>query len=77
MGSLGFELPESWTAAARLRLEGLASGVPEVWVNNEPVAVTSTGSGWVVEVPAEVVAAMGERRLVMTLAQPAGERRWC
>ena len=72
-GSFGFELPESWAAAGlRLRLEGLASEVPEVWVNNELVAVTSTGSGWVVEVPAEVVAAMGERRLVVTVAQPAG-----
>ena len=72
-GSFGFELPESWAAAGlRLRLEGLASGVPEVWVNNELVAVTSTGSGWVVEVPAEVVKVMGERRLVVTVAQPAG-----
>ena len=73
-GSFGFELPESWAATGlRLRLEGLASGVPEVWVNNELVAVTSTGSGWVVEVPAEVVKVMGERRLVVTVAQPAGE----
>ena len=73
-GSFGFEFPESWAATGlRLRLEGLASGVPEVWVNNELVAVTSTESGWVVEVPAEVVAAMGERRLVVTVAQPPGE----
>ena len=51
----------------------VASEVPEVWVNNELVAVTATESGWVVEVPAAVVAAMGERRLVVTLAQPPGE----
>ena len=41
-------------------------------MNNELVAVRSTGSGWVVEVPAEVVKVMGERRLVVTVAQPAG-----
>jgi hypothetical protein len=54
-------------------LDGEASGVPEVWVNNEPVVARPTGSGWVVEVPAAIVEAMGEGRLVVTLAQPVGE----
>jgi hypothetical protein len=72
-GSFGFALPESWAATGlRVGLDGEAAGVPEVWVNNEVVAVSSSDSGWVVEVPAEVVAAMGEGRLVVTLGQPSG-----
>jgi hypothetical protein len=73
-GSLGFELPESWDGESlRVRLEGEATGVPDVRVNNQAVRASATDLGWVVEVPADVVASMGERRLVVTVAQPAGE----
>jgi hypothetical protein len=73
-GSLGFELPEAWDGRSlRVLLEGEADEVPVISVNNEPVAATSTDTGWLLDVPATTVAAMGERRLVVTLAQPAGE----
>ena len=75
VGSLGFDVPERWTERPlRVELDGKAADVPEVRVNNEPVVARPTGSGWVLDVPAETVAAMGEGRLVITLAQPAGEQ---
>ena len=68
-GSLGFELPVEWSSVdLRVRLEGEALGVPHVWVNNEPVTAARVGPAWVVDVPASTVAAMGERRLVVTLS---------
>ena len=71
---MGFELSERWAAGPlTVELEGEAADVPEVRVNNRPVVASATDSGWVLDVPAEVVAAMGEGRLVVTLAQPAGE----
>ena len=73
-GSLGFELPTGWDETSlRVELTGAAAGTPEVWVNNEPVPVTQRGDGWSLDVPAEVVAAMGQGRLVVTLAQPQGQ----
>ena len=75
-GSLGFERARALGRDRPLRvvLDGEAADVPEVRVNNEPVVARPTGSGWVLDVPAETVAAMGEGRLVITLAQPAGEQ---
>jgi hypothetical protein len=37
-------------------------------VNNQPVAATSDGQGWVAEVPVSTVTAMGEGRLVLSMA---------
>jgi hypothetical protein len=71
-GALGVELPEGWDRRAlRLRLDGEAGGVPEVFVNNVPVTATATPTGWEVDVPATTVAVMGERRLAVVLSQPA------
>jgi hypothetical protein len=68
-GSLGFELPEGWEASdLRVHLEGVATGTPELSVNNERVGVAPDGDGWVAEVPADIVGAMGEGRLVVTVA---------
>ena len=75
-GNLGFALPESWAKAAlRIRVEGSATGVPVLRVNNEPVSVEPVAGGWVAEVPADVVSAMGEGRLVVTVgpATPGGD----
>ena len=75
VGSLGFDVPERWIdRPVRVVLDGEAADVPEVRVNNESVEARPTGSGWVLEVPAETVGSMGEGRLVITLAQQAGEQ---
>jgi hypothetical protein len=75
VGSLGFVVPEPWTDRPLwVELDGEAARVPEVRVNNEPVVARPTGSGWVLDVPAETVAAIGEGRLVITLSQPAEEQ---
>ncbi|HET9997433.1 MAG TPA: hypothetical protein VFQ17_07965, partial [Nocardioides sp.] len=75
-GSLGFALPESWAEAAlRIRLEGSATAVPELRVNNEPVSAEPDAGDWVAEVPADVVGEMGEGRLVITVGPetPGGD----
>jgi hypothetical protein len=73
-GSLGVELPASWEQDdLRVTLAGSADEVPEMWVNNERVSASTVSGGWEAEVPVPTVEAMGERRLVVTVAQPTGE----
>ena len=67
-GSLGFEIPEVWASKTlHIQLDGEAANFPDVFVNNAPVRATATDDGWELDVPTETVAAMGERRLVVTL----------
>jgi hypothetical protein len=75
VGSLGFDVPEPWTTSrSGWCSTGRRPTSPEVRVNNEPVVARPSGSGWVLDGPAETAASMGEGRLVITLAQPAGEQ---
>jgi hypothetical protein len=70
--TLGFTLPKAYEGRSlRLELSGDAGAVPEMWVNNRPVTASATPSGWSVDLTAATVAAIGERRFVVTLAQPA------
>jgi hypothetical protein len=57
----------------RVQLEGQAGALPEILVNNQARPATATPTGWYVDVPAATVAAMGERRLVVTLGR-AGQQ---
>jgi hypothetical protein len=72
--SFGFTLPRSYEGRSlRLELTGEADGLPGAYVNNQPVTASPSPTGWYLDVPAVTAAAIGERRLVVTLAQPEGE----
>jgi hypothetical protein len=74
-GSLGFELPEEWAGrSVHVELEGSAAEVPDVYVNNQPLAARPTPLGWSVDVSRATVAAMGERRLVVTVVPARPEQ---
>ena len=74
LGSLGFDVPERWDGPAAQGGAGRGGGRrPRGPREQRARRGQPTGSGWVVDVPAETVAAMGEGRLVVTVAQPAGE----
>ncbi len=73
-GSLGVELPSTWAdSALRVTVAGLADEVPEMTVNGASVPARAVDDGWELDVPVTTVEAMGERRLVVTVAQPTGE----
>jgi hypothetical protein len=68
-GEVGFTVPE--TGALRLELAATGLTGATMSVNGVPVPLTTTATGARAEVPGEVAAAYGERRLVLRLT--AGE----
>jgi hypothetical protein len=67
-GALGFALSaELGAGGLAITLRGEAPSVPEVLVNNQPVAVSPIDEGWRVDVPSSTVGALGRGRLVVTL----------
>jgi hypothetical protein len=75
-GSLGFELPEGWPErSVRVELVGSAPAVPQILVNNVPMRPVEIPVGWYVDVPVATVAALGERRLAITLVAPDADEQ--
>lgn len=73
---LGWELP-SWARGTDLVLVGEARGRPGVAiaVNNTPLEVTGSGDAFRAEVPADVAAAAGEDRFLVSVSDEDGDLR--
>lgn len=73
--SLGVQLPTDWHGSLALDARVLDGDGLRLTVNGETLATRRDGDHLTATVPARTVAAYGERRLVVGLADPAGDAR--